>query len=76
MGWTCSHQRGLHCDLLGVPCEPGIKGCTLYGKAIFADPATPSNEAVARREETRRLKEEKAREEEMKRLMEAAKRGV
>jgi hypothetical protein len=75
MGWTCSHQKGTFCDLLNIECTPGAKGCTLYGKAVFADPTTPSNEAVARREEMRRLKEEREREEEMKRLMEQAKRG-
>ena len=75
MGWTCSHQKGEYCDLLNIVCEPGTKGCTLYGKAVFADPATPSNEAVARREAMRAKKEEEAREEEMRRLMEAAKRG-
>ena len=71
-GWTCSHQVGNLCDLLNRPCEPGMKGCTLYGKAVFADPATPSNEAVARREAMRRQKE---REEAMRRLIEEAKRG-
>jgi hypothetical protein len=74
-GWTCSYQIGNICDLLNQPCDPGTKGCTLYGKAVFADPATPSNEAVRRREQMRRIKEEKTREEEMKRLMEQAKRG-
>ena len=58
-GWTCSHQVGNLCDLLDRPCEPGMKGCTLYGKAVFADPATPTNEAVARREAMRKKKEEK-----------------
>ncbi len=53
-GWTCSHQIGNICDLLNRACEPGIKGCTLYGKALFSDPTTPSNEAVKRREEMRR----------------------
>ena len=75
MGWTCSHQKGEFCDLLNIVCQPGTKGCTLYGKAVFADPTTPSNEALARREEMRRKKEEAQREEEMKRLMEQARRG-
>jgi hypothetical protein len=46
-----------------------MKGCTLYGKAVFANPDTPSNEAVRRREEMRRKKE-------MEELMERAKKGV
>ncbi|BBG66641.1 hypothetical protein NNO_1938 [Hydrogenimonas sp.] len=56
-GWTCSHQIGNICDLLDKACEPGTKGCTLYGKALFSDPSTPSNEAVERREEMQRKKE-------------------
>ncbi|RUM45642.1 MAG: hypothetical protein DSY46_02410 [Hydrogenimonas sp.] len=58
-GWSCSHQVGNICDLLNQPCEPGMKGCTLYGKAIFANPNTPSNEAfvtVKRCDEKRRWK--------------------
>ncbi|NPA28744.1 MAG: hypothetical protein GXO33_01005 [Epsilonproteobacteria bacterium] len=71
MGWTCSHQKGEWCDLLGIVCQPGTKGCTLYGKAVFADPSTPSNEAVARREAIRERKEEET----LKKLTEAARRG-
>ncbi|WP_456403577.1 hypothetical protein [Hydrogenimonas sp.] len=67
-GWSCSHQIGNLCDLLDKPCEPGIKGCTLYGKARFADPASPSNEALERRERMRREKE-------MEELMKRAKSG-
>ena len=72
MGWTCSHQKGTFCDLLNIECTPGAKGCTLYGKAVFADPTTPSNEAVARREEMRKKREK----EEMEALMKQAKRGL
>jgi len=68
-GWTCSHQRGELCDLLKSSCEPGMKGCTLYGKALFADPATPSNEALKRREETKRAKQ-------MQELIKSAKSGI
>jgi hypothetical protein len=45
--------------LLERPCEPGIKGCTLYGRFTFASPQSPSNEAVARREKTRQARSEK-----------------
>lgn len=51
--WTCSYQVGSQCDLIKKPCNPGDKGCTLYGKAVFANPSTPSNEAVRRREKIR-----------------------
>lgn len=73
-GWSCSHQVGGLCELLGKACDPGMRGCTLYGKALFADPATPSNEAVARREESRK-KKEAMNAEEMKRLVDMARRG-
>ena len=49
-GWSCSYQVGAICDLLKKPCNPGDKGCTLYGKAVFSNPYNPSNEAVKRRE--------------------------
>ncbi|WP_345972103.1 hypothetical protein [Sulfurimonas diazotrophicus] len=55
-GWTCSHQRGELCDLLKKVCDPGDKGCVLYGKAVFSNPENPSNVAVERREETRKRK--------------------
>lgn len=29
MGWTCQHDNQGFCKLLNVPCQPGIKGCTL-----------------------------------------------
>ncbi len=51
--WGCSHMVGDLCVLLSKPCNPGDKGCTLYGKAVFADTQTPSNVAVQRREKSR-----------------------
>ena len=56
-GWTCSHQLNDRCDLLKKPCEPGTRGCTLYGKALFSNPKTPSNAAYTHREEGRKIKE-------------------
>lgn len=56
-GWTCSHQRGDLCDLLNKPCDPGDKGCVLYGKALFSNPENPSNAALERRKETQKKKE-------------------
>jgi hypothetical protein len=52
--WTCSHQIEEKCDLLGKPCDPGDKGCVLYGKALFSNPLSPSNEALRRREERKK----------------------
>lgn len=28
-GWTCQHDEKGFCKLLKVPCQPGIKGCTI-----------------------------------------------
>lgn len=58
-GWGCPHSHNDYCNLLQVTCEPGIKGCVLYGQFTFSNPDSPSNEAVERRRE----KEEKKRRE-------------
>lgn len=55
-GWSCSHQRDDLCDLLKKTCDPGDKGCVLYGKALFSNPENPSNTALKRREETKKKK--------------------
>lgn len=55
-GWTCSHQHGDECDLLKKACDPGDRGCVLYGKALFSNPENPSNAAVERREKRQREK--------------------
>lgn len=52
-GWGCPHDDKGRCGLLKVPCDPGLKGCVLYGKFVFSDPSTPGNEGVRRREERR-----------------------
>lgn len=56
--WTCSYQVGEVCDLLKKACDPGDKGCTLYGKAVFSNPANPSNQAVKRREEGKKRRDD------------------
>lgn len=56
-GWGCPHSHNDHCNLLKLPCEPGIKGCVLYGQFTFSDPTSPSNEAVERRREKDTKKE-------------------
>lgn len=39
-GWGCPHEADNKCTLINnVPCDPGMKGCVLYGKVRFADPA-------------------------------------
>lgn len=53
-GWTCSHFVNNECVLLKRDCEPGCKGCTLYGKFVFADPNSDSNKAIERREKKKK----------------------
>lgn len=49
MSFACKHLNGEHCILLDKPCDPGMKGCTLYGKFSFSDPASDSNKAYEKR---------------------------
>jgi len=61
-GWGCQHQTVLPkgsekldwCRLLEHICEPGCKGCVLYGSALFSMADTPSNDAYERRKRKRR----------------------
>lgn len=55
-GWTCSHLINNQCDILKKACDPGDKGCVLYGKALFSSPESPSNEAFEKRME-RKMKQ-------------------
>ncbi len=48
-GFSCPHLAGEECVKLQKPCDPGDKGCVLYGKVTFSNPNSPSNEAVKRR---------------------------
>ncbi|NPA50983.1 MAG: hypothetical protein GXO02_05075 [Epsilonproteobacteria bacterium] len=58
-GWGCQHQIALEgredwCKLLNHKCEPGCKGCVLYGVALFSVEDTPSNKAFERRKVKKR----------------------
>ncbi len=53
-GWGCQHLTKFEeekewCRLLKHKCNPGCHGCVLYGKFLFSDPNTPSNEAFEKR---------------------------
>jgi len=38
-GWGCPHEvRGRCQRVRGRPCDPGMKGCILYGRFEFGDP--------------------------------------
>ena len=55
VGWGCIHLVDDRCKLLNKKCDPGDKGCVLYGKAIFSKPDTPSNKAVKRRQRKQKV---------------------
>ena len=55
-GWTCPHDVDGICDIIRKKCDPGDRGCVLYGKAKFSNEASPSNEAFEKRME-RKMRE-------------------
>lgn len=37
-GWSCPHELdGLCAKVANRPCDPGMKGCELYGRYVFFD---------------------------------------
>ncbi len=37
--WGCPHEiNGLCHKVNSLPCDPGMKGCVLYGRYVFASP--------------------------------------
>ena len=37
--WGCPHEvKGLCSRVKDIPCDPGMKGCVLYGRFAFSDP--------------------------------------
>ena len=37
-GWSCPHEtEGLCNKVNNLPCNPGMKGCELYGRYVFFD---------------------------------------
>lgn len=50
-GWSCPHDKQGVCDIIKKECDPGDKGCVLYGKAKFSNEESPSNEAFEKRME-------------------------
>jgi hypothetical protein len=38
--WGCPHEaRGFCTKVNKLPCDPGMKGCVLYGRFVFANEA-------------------------------------
>lgn len=39
-GWGCPHDNKGQCEKVeGRPCDPGMKGCVLFGRFTFSDTA-------------------------------------
>lgn len=58
-GWGCQHlttneDEGEWCRLLSHKCDPGCKGCVLYGMGYFSQENTPSNKAFEKRKVKKR----------------------
>jgi hypothetical protein len=47
-GWSCRHQSGEECLKVGVPCRPGMRGCVLIGRVVFADDVVPKRRPRAK----------------------------
>jgi hypothetical protein len=38
-GWGCPHEAGGKCQKVNdLPCDPGMKGCVLFGRFVWANP--------------------------------------
>ena len=47
--WGCPHEVNGQCRKVGkLPCDPGMRGCVLYGRFVFSNPAKnrPARPAV------------------------------
>lgn len=37
-GWGCPHEIDRRCTRVNdLPCDPGMKGCVLFGRYVFAN---------------------------------------
>ncbi len=38
--WGCPHEVDGACQRVNqIPCDPGMRGCVLYGRFVFSNPA-------------------------------------
>lgn len=56
MSWGCPHDAGGKCQRVnGIPCDPGMKGCVLFGRFVFSNeaknrPAGPRREVPKKKD--------------------------
>lgn len=55
-GRSCPHSKENRCEIIKKDCNPGDRGCVLYGKAKFANENSPSNEAFEKKMERKMRK--------------------
>jgi hypothetical protein len=49
-GWGCPHETKGHCNRVkGKTCDPGMKGCVLFGRFVFSDETKNRPGGVGRR---------------------------
>lgn len=60
-GWSCPHELNGLCDKVNKrPCDPGMKGCELYGRYVFFD--GEKNERLQQKQARTQTNPEKASE--------------
>ncbi len=56
--WGCPHEVRGQCNKVpGEACDPGMKGCVLYGKVVFTDPEKNTPAIRKKVEEEKRARE-------------------
>ena len=54
--WGCPHEiQGVCTKVNGLPCDPGMKGCVLAGKYVFANSEAKNDRLRVKRERESRI---------------------
>lgn len=54
--WGCPHEiKGVCTKVNSLPCDPGMKGCVLAGKYVFANSEAKNDRLRAKRERESRI---------------------
>lgn len=54
--WGCPHEiKGVCTKVNGLPCDPGMKGCVLAGKYVFANSEAKNDRLRVKRERESRI---------------------
>ena len=58
--WGCPHEvKGLCSKINNLPCDPGMKGCVLYGRFAFSNP-DKNSPSIKRELEAEKTEKEKS----------------